>query len=227
MRTLTALAIGFACLVPAVADAFVPTVDARSIFVTNATPTESATPPVAFQPWTASRTVLVAGLPAVGAIQISSISANVIDAFGGAGNEIPGGIVHSESVLDIGFDVVNPSVLQLVGLLDTRFGSPASNVTLSFERVAPSPAVLIAKSGIVTFDELVDVAPGSYRLRAVAIGTQTPGSKFDFTLTEISQVPALGPAAQAVLALALLGVTRAACSRATRPGRPSGRSGCR
>jgi hypothetical protein len=164
------------------AAALTPTSDGRSIFVAQATPTETATP-VPFQPFSASRLVLSAGLPVSGASQESSILADGIVAEGSAFSEFPG-LAISESVFDVQFDLTEGSVFTLQGTLRRQ---ASSGISLVLERLAPNPAVLISFAQTVTLDELAGMPPGSYRLRAVATGTSGflgsyPLFDFDFQL---------------------------------------------
>jgi len=187
-RLCAALSLLAAVAPAAVGQAFVPTSDDRFIHVSFALPSATLTP-VPFQPFDETLYFLEYGYPVAGAWQISSLPADGIVGQGGAGayaSSWPGLV---QSVLDVSFELADPSVFSLQGSLVPE--DPPASCTFVLERLAPNPEVLISGSGDAAFDELLPMTAGTYRLRADAeiSMTSSGGATFDVDFRLVCSSP--------------------------------------
>jgi hypothetical protein len=163
-----------------VARAFTPTADDRAIHLTMGMPSGSSTP-VPFQPFADGLILFTAGQVVGSAGQHSSFLADGVVGAGSAYVEpIVAGLIDATSVLDVRFELGESSKFSLQGSIGLS-GFPFASATFLLERLAPSPDVLISKSGgsvAVSLVQPVGMPAGSYRLRAVADSSTGSGTAF-------------------------------------------------
>jgi hypothetical protein len=180
---------------PDAAEAFTPTVDARSISIPGVTPPTKT--PVPFQPFNQSITVLdpFFAFPIATTKQNSSIPS---DGIAGAGEAFTSGhplLPTATSTLDVSFDLAESSVFSLEGSLGVVTGLLGGSSSFVLERLAPSPGVMLSATGVagtVVLDQPIGVPAGSYRLRALAqsaLAGQIGAASFDVDFRLVCSSP--------------------------------------
>jgi sugar lactone lactonase YvrE len=161
---------------PGAAQAFTPTVDARSISVPGASPPTKT--PVPFQPFNQSIFVLDPfAIPLARALQTSSIPSDGIAGTGEASTRGHPLFPTATSTLDVSFDLAESSVFSLEGNLGVSVVPGSGVSSLLLERLAPSSEVVLSTSGAaVLLDQFVGLSAGSYRFRALAASTVSGSS---------------------------------------------------